>query len=163
MPPKKKGMSGCMIALLVVVGLCVVGGLVIGLIVWRVATSEEGKKIVNAVSSGAQMAVEAQNAPGTAELRALGCAQAMVMDAAKVQELAAQFGDAGPKANGLIVTCNVSRAGKAPTCDDVATTYVKAVGGRASGRFEVTVDANGDKKAGCAVVYDPEGRRAATK
>ena len=154
-----------MIAVLVVVGLVVVSGVVFGIIVWRVATSEEGKKLVNAVSSGAQLAAEAQNAPGTAELRALGCQQAMVMDAQKIGDIVGQFGDAGALKSGphLVVTCDAGNAAKAPTCDQVASTYAHAVGGRAASSFEVTVDARHDKTANCAVAYDAEGKRLTTR
>jgi hypothetical protein len=151
-------MSGCLIAMLVVGGLCLLVAMVGGLIAYKFATSEEGKKIVNAVASGAQVLQEAQSAPGAADLRALGCRTAMVMDAAKFAEIANQF-DASVTTNGvrLIVTCDTSGTSKTLTCEQVAQGYVKAVG-RAAGPFEVNLSTS-HPKGDCEEVFDAEGKK----
>jgi hypothetical protein len=158
--PQKKG-KGCLIAVAIVGGVLLLGGIGVGVAVWRFASSEEGKKIVSAVSSGAQMVQEAQTAPGTAELRALGCKQALVVDLERARQLAAMLGDAGEPLTAddtrVLVTCQTAGSAKEPTCDAVATTYVKAVGGAAAGRFRVTVGDN--NKSSCEHDYAPNGTR----
>jgi hypothetical protein len=149
-------MSGCVLGLVIAGGICLLFGLIGGFVVWRFATSERGKKIVSAVASGAQIAADAQSAPGTAEIRALGCRTAMVMDTQKIAELAAQF-DAGVHTDGarLIVSCDAASPSKPPSCDDVAATYVKAVG-RAAAPFDVAVRAGG--KDECGASFDVDGK-----
>jgi hypothetical protein len=155
----KKG-RGCLIAIAILGGFFVLGGLGVGFFVWRVANSEEGRKIVSAVSSGAQMVQEATNAPGTAELRALGCQTAAVLDAEKLAQFAAQFGDAGHvdmEGARLAVTCQVKRGAGAPTCDQAAATYVRAIGGHAAGVFDMSVQVANEHGASCEGRYDASG------
>jgi hypothetical protein len=149
------------VALGIVGGIFVLVGAIFGFFVWRFASSPDGKKLVSAVSSGAAILSEAANAPGTKELRALGCDTALVFDAQRMQELAASFGDAGKVTSDerIIVTCKTSGSSTGPTCDAVASTYVAAVGGRASSSFAVTVDVRGDSRRSCTNRYSAEGTR----
>ena len=142
----KKGPSGCLVALAIVGGIVALIGLAVGVVAYRFATSPDGKKIVSAVASGATLIAKAQNAPGTAELRARGCKPVMVIDAADVEAIAEAFGDGGTPSvsddERVHVQCVPARGVAAPTCNDVAATYVAAVG-RAAGPFAVTVGASG--------------------
>lgn len=160
-PPPKKSGGGCLMAILIVGGVFALIAVVSAFFAWRFATSPDGQKLVAAVGSGAAILSDAAKAPGTKELRALGCATALVFDARRVQEVAATFGDAGkiPKEEVLVVTCSVNLASSAPTCDQVASTYVAAVGTAASG-FTAAVDVGGDTKKGCNARYLADGKRA---
>jgi hypothetical protein len=155
-------MNGCLLAILIVGGIVVVIALVMGFVAYRFATSPDGKKLVAAVSSGAALVAEATNAPGTTELRALGCSTPMVIDAEKIAAIAQAFGDAGTAKvegdEGLAVVCGMN-GGKPPTCDEVAETYVKAVGGTASASFAVSVGQSGGNPQ-CQGNYLANGKRA---
>jgi hypothetical protein len=140
-PPQKKKMSGCVIALIVVGSVGLLLCLVIGFFIWKAT------KMIT------QVAEEGLNAPGSAELRAAGCDAAVVLDLAKVSSLF----DAGstPGATGIVVSCAVNPGHASPACDDLAKTYVKAVGG-ASGNFVVQVQPQGGQPT-CKKVYSPKG------
>lgn len=140
-PPPKKGMSGCLIAALVVGGVGVLVAIVIGIFVWKAA------KAIG------EVATEGLNAPGSAELRAAGCDAAVVMDMSKIS---AMF-DAGSTSasESVIVSCSVTGGKTPPKCDDLAKTYAKAVGG-SHGNFLVQVTPQGGV-ATCKKVYSPTG------
>jgi hypothetical protein len=158
-PTPKKG-HGCLIALAIVGGLIALGVLAIVIGGYAFIHSDSGKKVVGAIASGAQMAAEAQNAPGAAELRGIGCDQAMVMDMKKFQELGSAFVDGGTQPPSKLpisvtVVCQ-SHRGNAPSCDQVAATYVEAVG-HASGKFSAQVSISGANA--CSALYSPEGAK----
>jgi hypothetical protein len=159
-PPKKKGMSGCMMAFLIVSGIGLVIGIVVLIVVVRFLNSPDGQKLVGAVKEGASAVQEAQNAPGTTELKGMGCVQPMVMDTQKLSQSIGDIFDAGPmpessKQIDLIVTCPVPML-KSLECNDVAKTYVKAVGGKADKKFTVSVQTQGGSQL-CTHNYDTDG------
>ncbi len=154
-------MSGCAIALLVVGILLALGGVAVGIGIYAFATSDVGKTAFKVIGEGTKIAQEGLKAPGTAELRALGCDQAMVLDMKDFAALVNDIVDAGSAAaapTGLMVTCQVRGAAKSPSCNDVASTYVKAVG-VAGSEFTVTVQAQGGSKPICESSYDATGAR----
>jgi hypothetical protein len=157
--PKKN--SGCLIALAIVAGILVLGGIAVAIGVYAFMRSDSGKLVAGAIHSGVQIAAEAQNAPGTAELRAMGCDTAMVMDMAKLEAMGSAFADASARAPTssirIAVVCQSRRAAP-PTCDQVATTYVQAIG-RASGKFSAQVQSSAGTRS-CSGIYSPEGTRA---
>jgi hypothetical protein len=158
-PPPKKSSNGCVIAVVVVGALAVLGGLVIAGITYYVASSDEGKKIVSAVVDGAQMIQEAQSAPGTAELRKLGCSEAMVMDMERLANIVDQFDDGGLPTGqvSVMVTCQVGVfGGKGPSCDEVAATYLTAAPAP-SKPFAVTVAQQPGSQFACSHLYAPDG------
>src|SRR5512135_3586202 len=114
-PPPKKG-RGCLIAALVSAGVGLVIAIVVVVFVYKAA------KAVG------EVAVEGMNAPGTAELRASGCDVAMVMDMSKISSMFDAGSAAASSSGSIVVACNVNPGRTAPSCDDVAKTYVKAVG-----------------------------------
>lgn len=156
-PNPKKG-RGCVIILAIVMGLftlVVVGSaIVLGLF----ATSDAGKGTFKAISDGTKVAAKGLKAPGTPELRALGCEQAMVVPMKDFAPVLADLDAAGADAvpNELLVTCQVGAFGTIPTCDKVASTYVNAVG-RADGDFYVTVTRQGSGHPECEQTYDANG------
>jgi hypothetical protein len=158
--PKKSG-NGCLIAMLVVGGIFVLGGIFVGIGIYQFASSKEGKQIISVVGEGAKVAAEAQTAPGTSELKKLGCKQPMVMSMERLMKIAQTFNDAGSGEVGdlsVMVMCPVGLLDTPPGCDAVARTYVGAVP-RPSASFAVTVSVQGKNQPHCSYLYAPDGTR----
>lgn len=157
-PPRKKGMStGCLIAVLVTIGMFAAVGAVAFFIAYKIGSNKDVQNVMGALGDGAKIIAEAQAAPGTAELRALGCDQAMAIDASKMQKLVGSFVDAGaapPPEVERIVMCQIDSFTVAPACDDAARAYVR--GGRPTRKFMLTVAVN--KKQTCGGIYDASGK-----
>lgn len=154
-------MSGCLIAFLVVLGLFVVGGGIVGFLIYR--------KIGGFVGAAKDMVVEvqaAQKAPGTKELRKLGCEQAIALDGKRLlaiaqrmeDEVARQDGHTPKKLDdkdaGTYVYCKNDR-GDDLGCDQVAETYVSAVS--PADPFVVNVSRKGQST--CSGSYSAAGKR----
>jgi hypothetical protein len=156
--PKKS--NGCLIAALIVGGILLVGVIVVAVGIYMVATSPAGMKAMSAVGDGIEVTKEAMNAPGTPELRALGCQQAMVMDLEKIQGIVQKYSDDAAPAKPatskyrLQVSCQAG-AGTAPSCADVADTYRKAVG-KPAGKFVAIVQRSRNRRD-CSKLYDVDG------
>jgi hypothetical protein len=161
-PAPKKGLSGCLIAILVFVGLVFVGLIFVGYGAYKVYSSPEGQKLAKVVGEGAKLAEEARKAPGTTELRKAGCQEAMVMDPARMAELMAEFDDGGAKEMGKLenqklVICQVGAlVSTKPACDTLARTYVDAT--HPTEPFHVTVQVQGGHQPVCEKVYEPDGK-----
>lgn len=161
-PGERASRSGCLIALYVMLGL---GAFVLvagAIAVWLFLRSETGQRLTETVSSGIALTREATTAPGTAELRAAGCSQAMVIPTARMLELFGQeLPEADPDADtfneATVVLCQraTDDAG-APDCADVARIYGDAVPD-APPRFGVVVQGAGRGDAVCEGAYGPDG------
>jgi hypothetical protein len=160
--------SGCLIALyaLFAVGLFV---LVLGALTAYVALrSPQGQKVVEAAKQGMSWILEAQRAPGTAELREAGCDTALVTnlsDATEVfkelmPEQAHRELEEGAMAQQLehdMVICVVGRMMLAPPgCSELARIYAIAADAP-SESFIVRVQRQGHDAAACQGLYDGEG------
>jgi hypothetical protein len=161
-PPKKKKGNGCLIALAITGGVVLVGGILVGTCAYKAATSKEGRQIIGAMGETAKIMEEAQKAPGAKELRASGCATAMVMDMERMAGAFSGLVDGGippPKDKDVkvMIMCQVGVFGSAPTCDAVAKTYLSAVGGTASGRFTAQVTQQGNNRPKCSKTFDASG------
>ena len=157
--PRKSG-HGCLIAIVIVVAVLLVLVIVVGVVVHRAATSPEGRKVLGIVRDTARVVGESANAPGTKEIRDLGCDSAMVMDMSAWLRV---FGADGgmPRQQGQIdriVICGARLFGTPPTCDRVAQTYVGAVG-TVPGPFQAIVQRQGRNRPLCAACYDASGAR----
>lgn len=159
--PKKSGNRGCWIALGVVAGLALLALIAVGIGIYAIAQNKDVRKIASAVGEGMEIMKEAQRAPGTAELRKLGCDQAMVLDVQRLAKLASRFADAGsqlpPDMPGKFVLCAMASAGGAPSCATVAKTYLGAVPTPAK-RFAVSVEVKSKEQPECSEVYAPDGK-----
>lgn len=153
-------MSGCLIALIVVGILAVVSAIAIGIGVYLFATSSVGKTAFKLANEAPKLAEKGINAPGMADVRGLGCEQAFVLDMNDFADLMSDMIDAssakGLMPDGLMITCQVRRGARAPSCDDIASTYVAAVK-TPSKDFMVTVQEQGDDRALCESSYDATG------
>lgn len=161
-PPVQKKGSGCLLAVGIVAAVLGVIFVIGAFIVYRVVKSPEGQKAVTLIGEGSKAMRDGMNAPGTAELKALGCTQPIVIDAERMVALGELLGaDAGQKSTKpdfkMTVVCQVSKRAAAPSCDTVASTYVAAAAPTAS--FLVTLQVAGSPEAGCNAVYDASGTR----
>lgn len=153
-------MSGCLLAFLIVLGLMIVGGGVVGFLIYQ--------KIGGFVGAAKDIVVEvqaAQKAPGTKELRKLGCEQASAFDGKKLlkivqrmeDEVAKQQGREPKKVDdknaGVYVYCK-NTMGTTPTCDEVAQAYVKAAS--PTDGFVATVAQVAETK--CSGSYSADGK-----
>ena len=138
-----------------VVGLC--GVLVLAFGLYRFSQTKEGKVVVGVLGETAK----GLNAKGTGELRELGCDQAFVIDMEKVADKLSDLSDAGrsgAKFVRLQVGCVTTGFTAPPSCEQIASTYVKAVGGRATGSFLVTAKGQVDQKPRCQKFYEADGQ-----
>jgi hypothetical protein len=159
-PVPKKSNRGCLVALGIVAAVLLLLLVVVGVVIHRAASSPEGRKVLGLVRGSARMVGESTTAPGTGELRALGCDSAMVMD---MNSWLRVFGADGgvPRSAGqldLFVICGTRFLKTPPSCERVAQTYVGAVG-TARGSFQVMVQQPGRNRPLCAVCYDAGGTR----
>lgn len=160
--PKKKSGNGCLVALAILGGLVALTALVVGIVVWRFAGTKEGKAVFGAIGEAARIATEAQSAPGAAEVRALGCEQAMVFDAERMAKVVEQLADAGARDMefSVVVVCKVGVIDRSPpSCDDVARTYRGALGAVAQ-PFAANVTRGGGRGGEiCSALYDATGKK----
>lgn len=159
---QKKPMSGCLIAILVVLGLFMVGGLVAALGIYRFSQSEEGQKVFGVVGETIKAQADAMDAPGTAEMKAAGCGQAMVMDLSKIMQAVGEMEDKkvpGDDAVMLMVNCITSQPEL--DCDAVKDVYLAAVPTPAAAFLvQVTEQKFGvQTKPRCQQVYAPDGTK----
>ena len=152
--------SGCVTALIVVGVFLGLVCLISGIAVFVAARSDTGKKIFSAMDQGVKLAQQGINAPGTAELRAAGCPEALVMDMKEAMAIAGTFIDGGlgddSELDYLSVTCSAA-AGSAvelPSCEALAAVYAKAV---PSERSFVVEAKRGGNKALCSQQYSGDG------
>ena len=154
--PKKKSGRGCLILLSVLGGLFFLGLVGVGIAAWTAASSPKGQQALRVL----QEMKAAQNAPGTRELNAIGCHQAMVIDMDTVGKDLLDLFDSGVQkpeklAAKLTVYCQSGPFDTAPTCADVARVFVKAA--PPNQPFLVTVKRQADAKQLCSSLYSMTG------
>jgi len=165
--PKRR--SGCMIALysLFALGLFI---LVFGGLAGYVALkSPEGRKAVEAVKQSIGWIVEAQRAPGTAELREAGCETAFVTSLGAATEAFKDFmpeqarkeledGEAARRLDQVMLICAVGRlTASPPECSELARIYATSIEFPPES-YLVRVQRQGRNDAICQGLYDSEGR-----
>jgi len=133
-----------------------------GIGIWLFLRSETGQKIVSTVGKSMTLMQQASKAPGTQELRGLGCTNAMVIPVGKMAEIvrsvsedaARDFERSTLPGDGTIVMCQVRASSDAPSCAEVARAYAKAVP-EAPERFGVMVQSR--NKSACDGKYTRDG------
>ncbi len=163
-PPQapKKGMSGCMLALLIGGACFLVSGIAIGIFIW----SQFGG-MLGGLKDIAALMVEAQTAKGTEELREAGCDQAFVIDTKKLEDAVAKVEkevarkEGRPvkrteltKEYGQLVQCQVQN-GTPPSCEELAKVFVKAAAPQH--KFMLTVSPNSGGRGGCTLIFRKDG------
>ncbi len=135
------GCGGCFkIAAALGVLLLIIG---LGLSAYFVSTPT-GKGLVKVASEGYQFFQEVTKAPGTDELRALGCQMATVVTVKQMSRLIEAVDKDSEQLRalrgaqvGAIVSCEIPASASLPNCDQVARTYVDAV--KPSAAFAVSI------------------------
>lgn len=93
-------------------------------------------------------------AQGTAELRQLGCAPALVVD---MRRLLRDTGQSTPGEPRYMVTCDVPAGAEPPSCERAAGVYFGAIGGMADDPVAVRVLRGGASTPACSRLYAPNG------
>lgn len=163
-PPQapKKGMSGCMLALLIGGACFLVSGIAIGIFIW----SQFGG-MLGGLKDVAAVMLDAQSAKGADELREAGCDQAFVIDTKKLEDAVAKVEkevarkEGRPvkrteltKDGGHLVQCQVQN-GTPPTCEELAKVFVKAAAPK--DKFMLTVSPNSGGRGGCTLIFRKDG------
>lgn len=136
-------------------GGLVLGAVVGGVLLLRGCSGSPGASATTAAPDRGAAAVAAGlSAKGTAEMRALGCQDAIVVDMARVLGGASQIEADEPR---WMVTCDVgSGTAPAPACERVAAAYFAAVG-TPDGNVSVRVSRTGAPQPSCSRLYASTG------
>ncbi|MFW5920530.1 MAG: hypothetical protein ACOCUS_01720 [Polyangiales bacterium] len=163
-PQRKKGMGkGCVIALVVSGALVLVCGGVATWLGYEVYSNPEVQKVGRAVGEGIEVSQEAMNQPGTDELRAAGCDQAMVMLPEHMKRvMRAVEPDGGtqddPDFPPMVICQYQYGGGDTLSCEQVATTYGDAITAPPA-ELGVQVQRQGGGRPICSGRYGPDGTR----
>lgn len=142
----------------------------IGVSIYRWGNQPENREKLGAVSDLIRMGVESATAPGTAELRALGCSNAVVMDGERLNVLTERLqrlagdGDGGSAAVQVQLAtlyCGVPK-GKSLGCDQVARAYAQAVPTAPEPYLVVVQEDRGKEGPLCQGLYDRAGQPVET-
>lgn len=150
--------KGCGIAAAVVAGILLVCGGVVTLLGWSIWQNPNVQRGVAIAGAAMEMTQEAMNAPGAAELRRSGCAQAMVYTPEIIERFTHTIrpdGGASRLPEFPMVICAVRRDSTL-TCEDVARAYAAAVSPPPA-EMGVTMQVQGQRQPGCQGVYGPDG------
>ncbi len=175
MDPAPRQRSPVATFLYFVLGLGAVVGLVGGVGLYLFLRTEQGQKILTVARQGSALLSEAALAPGTSELRSIGCETALAVPAGKIADLFRQLEPAGRTSEieerflsvgGLdadtpVVFC-AQRRGQAgtPDCASAAKVYASVLAPPPA-RFVVLMAPRRGDLAGCSGVYAPDGTRLA--
>jgi hypothetical protein len=105
-------------------------------------------------AGNASVAEEGERAPGTAELRALGCNPAIVVDMVHLLGGASRVNAGEPR---YMITCDVLANADPPACERVASVYFRAIGGTTDDPVGVRVLRSGAAAPACSHLYAPNG------
>jgi hypothetical protein len=159
-PPKRSGSNTWVWVILGIFGALLLFA-VVGLAVFM--STEAGQKTFEVVKRGTEWAMEAQNAPGTEEMRGAGCQTAMVADMSDMMYIAQPFledEDMSEMDEQLMQTtmliCQVGGFGTAPDCPDVVRAYASGATTDAT-EVMVQVQKQGSNQPSCQGMYDLEG------
>ncbi len=137
--------GGAAVTVMVIVGVVLAG---------RGCGSGDHQPAVARPDPAAQVGSAGMVARGTAELRALGCDSAVVLDMQHVLGGAGGVRDGEPR---YMVTCDVSATAAAPACERVAAAYFQALEGGGDGNVNVRVAAVGAPRPACSRLFAPSG------
>ncbi len=169
---ERKKKSGLVIVIYVMAAaallVILVGGIVLVITGIKAAMffgGEDGKKMIEGVKETYEIAMEAQKAPGTEELRAAGCDTASVMNLGEMLGAVSNFVgeedreeiEAIDSDEMTMIVCQVNFGDKAPLeCDAIARVYGAAVPD-APPELMVQSQKAGRIKDHCVGVYAPDG------
>ncbi len=156
--PRKKGPSGCVIILLVFLGLFVLVGALIAVGVYQLLDDPQVKEAVSAM--GSMVAAE-----GRAELEAAGCDAAMVIDMRAFATLAKNSQGNRPEdiealEKSVFINCVLMQPKPGLTCEMMAQVYRAAIattGKQPPPELSVFIQAQGQPEPVCTGRYDATG------
>lgn len=175
MTPEARQRSPFVTLLYFLLGLMFVVALVGGVGLYLFLRTDQGKKILEVARQGSALLSEAAVAPGTSELREIGCETALVVPAGKIVELFGQlepqvrmgelergFVSVGRLSAGTPVVFCAQKRGQAgtPDCASAARAYASAVKPPPE-RFAILMTPRRGDLAGCSGIYAPDGARVA--
>jgi hypothetical protein len=144
---------GALIALAIGGGAAALAVIVTVIVAIRFVTKDTGTTPESVTDQGAEVGREGMRAKGTAELRVLGCDQAIVIDMVRLLHDASAVRDGEPR---YIVTCDVLDAG-GPSCERAAATYFAALGRTDDGAVNIRIAPRGSRQPTCSRLYGPSG------
>ena len=173
MNPAPRQRSAFLTLLYFLLGAFAVVALVGGVGLYLFLRTGEGQKLLAIAKEGSALLSEAALAPGTGELRSIGCDSALALPAGRILDLLRQIGpeartaaieEGFVSAGGLdpampVVFCAQQRPGT-PDCVSAAKIYASAVAPPPA-RFVVLMAPRPGNLAGCSGVYGPDGSRLA--
>src|SRR5262245_31025161 len=152
---RKKGLSGWMIFLILIVSLL---GIAIAVAVWFILRSPQGRQLIELGRTSASMMIRAGRAPGTSELKKTLCGEAaLVVDLDEFRKLQTMLHErevTSPAHTQVI--CVSRKSAPVPDCGEVAQTWLKAAGSNGED-FGVIVKASTAKEIHCAKLYSSSG------
>jgi hypothetical protein len=162
-PPPRAGLlpRGCWIALIITGALAVILVAVAAVAVYAISQHPDVQRVARVVGGAMHVMGEAAAAPGTGELRAMGCDRAMVFDTSRLAELARELEDdelqRGADPEVRLVVCQRVSVDAVPECDAVAQRYVQAVPTQ-PGPFTVMVQSVQEQQTRCMSRYAADGQ-----
>jgi hypothetical protein len=132
---------------------------------WKVWQNPDVQRGVAIAGGAMNLAREAQTAPGTAEVRAAGCTQAMAVTPEALRRFVElTVPDAGAASRiptHPMVFCALARrdSERAPGCPDVARAYARGASPSPT-RIAVQVSVQGEQSPRCQGVFAPDGQAA---
>jgi len=165
-PPASRKRSGFEIFLyfLLGVGVLFFAAAIVGL--YLLLTTEKGQRLVRGMKEMSTLTMEAMSAPGTEQLRALGCQSSFITTTGRLAEATGRLGSkAAPAEPGaerkdlpIVVCYSTSLLGRAPDCPAVAVEYAAAVD--APAEFAVAVvNTRPVKRTKCQGLFGPSGEK----
>lgn len=158
--PKKKN-SGCLIAVFVVMGLCLLVVIAAGVGVYQFSQTEDGKAAFGIMAESVRMATDGREGPAIDALEAAGCDEAMVMDMSRLMKLlkdeAEQPVEDEAAVPWTVITCHTRS--DTLDCDEVWSVFTRAVPER-SGSYLVQVQAKKmmmPRKDRCQAAWSADG------
>ena len=127
---------------------------VLGVVLLRGCGKDSAASATRGPDQATLVGEQGMNAKGTAELRAQGCSNAVVVDMQRLMGSASSIRPGEPR---YMVTCDVPSAQAAPTCEKLAATYFGALGGSADANVCVRVSVVGSPGPACSRLFAPSG------
>ena len=125
--------------------------------------SEQGRKLVAGAREAVALVEEAAQAPGAAELRDLGCDQALITTVGRMSGVLGTFLekadlDLGDEVSDetMLVICNMQGSRGGPGCASIASAYVAATD-PAAPFVVLSGDRSGPERSACQGLYDRYG------
>jgi hypothetical protein len=162
-PTKPPAPTGLKILVWIGLGFLLVMIVLMGTCTYCVMSNPEARKIGALIGESVRMGLAATKAPGTDELRAAGCDEAMVMDMRDFMKAVSELDKNAEKSPSeldwqTMVICQVRLGSTKLSCENIARVYGKAVPG-APAKFAVGIQVSLPQQDICRGLYGPDGTK----